>query len=97
MTFSLAPVCLTLLSSLCSPSSINNFMKPERLDLVFETILNILVCTSVGTTRGLKGLSELLLLLRHFSDILIFWKIFKVNRGPNANFLSLVIMSVFET
>ena len=33
-----------------------------------------------------KGLSELLLSLRYFSDILIFWKIFKVNKAKILTF-----------
>ena len=50
-----------------------------------------------------KGLSELLLLLRHFSDILIFWKIFKVNEAQiltfwalNCQYLNYSLLSVDE-
>ena len=47
---------------------------------------------SVG--REVKGLTELLL-LQHFSDILILWKIFKVNKTQNID-LSRLVMSLFE-
>ena len=47
--------------------------------------------------REVKGWSELfLLLLGHFSDILLFWKILKVNIKVQITGLLSLVMSVFE-
>ena len=43
------------------------------------------VVTSVGTTIG-QGIITELLLLRHFSEVLIFWKIFKVIKAQILTF-----------
>ena len=56
---------------------------------VEKTIRDLSLFLPPSVRREVKGLSELL--LRHFSVILIFWKIFNVN----TDFASLV-MSVFE-
>ena len=54
----------------------------------FQNIFNeFFGCSKKLVRREVKGLSELLLLcLQHFSDIHIFWKIFKVKRAQILTF-----------
>ena len=58
------------------------------------------IFTSVGTTRGqgpiIVDVVVVVVVVATFSDILLFWKILKVNKAlPNTDLLSLV-MSIFD-
>ena len=69
----------------------------RSIKIFFDNEVFLFHFLAPSVRREAKGLSELLLLcfLRHFSDILIFWKIFKSKKGPN-NDLLILVMSVFE-
>ena len=88
------PIGLTIykLRSIVVGISISIYVQLQtklRASIVFMvTTLVLKLCfLPLSVRREVKGLSEFLLLfLRHFSDIVIFWKIFKVNSAQILTF-----------